>query len=58
MALAAACGGGDVSTVIPTEAPAHFEAGVALQQKGHLEEAIAEYDEAIRLDPDAEKHNN
>ena len=33
------------------EALASFEAGVALQEKGHLEEAIAKYDEAIRLDP-------
>ena len=29
----------------------HFEAGIALQKTGRLEEAIAEYGEAIRLDP-------
>ena len=33
------------------EALAHFEAGVALQEKEHLEEAIAEYDQALRFDP-------
>ena len=29
----------------------HYEAGVALQQEGLLKEAIAEYDQAIRLAP-------
>ena len=35
----------------PDAALAHFEAGVTLQLNGRLEEAIAEYGEAIRLDP-------
>ena len=67
MVLAAACGGGEASTVTAptvrqekstvaspptsTEARDHFEAGFALEGKGQLEEAIAEYGEAIRLDP-------
>ena len=68
MVLAAACGGGEASTANaptlnnqadPAEALASFEAGVALHQEGRLEEAIAAYDEAIRLDPqDAAAYNN
>ena len=38
-----------VDEAVPAEALAQFEAGVVLQEIGHLEEAIAEYDEAIRL---------
>lgn len=34
-----------------SEAEEHYNAGVELQEQGRLEEAIAEYDEAIRLDP-------
>ena len=34
------------------QAEEHFNAGVGLQEEGNLQEAIAEYDEAIRLDPD------
>ena len=34
-----------------TEAEEHFKAGVKLQEQGRFEEAIAEYDEAIRLNP-------
>ena len=53
LVLAAACGDGE------TEAVAHFEAGAALQETGQLEEAIAEYDEAIRLNPkDAFAYSN
>ena len=32
-------------------ANAHYEAGNRLAEQGHLEEAISEYDESIRLDP-------
>ena len=39
-----ACGG-------LSEAEEHHNAGADLQEQGRLEEAIAEYDEAIRLDP-------
>ena len=34
------------------EAEEHFDAGVRLQQDGKLQEAITEYDEAVRLDPE------
>ena len=34
-----------------SEAEKHYNAGVELQEQGRLEEAIGEYDEAIRLDP-------
>ena len=34
-----------------SEAEKHYNAGVELQEQGQLEEAIAEYDEAISLDP-------
>jgi len=34
-----------------SEAEKHYNAGVELQEQGHLDEAIGEYDEAIRLDP-------
>ena len=34
-----------------SEAGQHHNAGVELQEQGRLEEAIAEYDEAIHLDP-------
>ena len=49
-----ACGGG------PTEAVERIKAGVELQEKGRSEEAIAEDDEAIRLDPQdaANTYNN
>jgi len=43
MVLAAACGGGEASTVDetdPAETLSHFEAGVALEGKGQLEEAM------------------
>ena len=51
------------STVIITAASAitaaHLDAGITLQELGRLSEAIAEYDEAIRLDPKlAEGYNN
>lgn len=42
--LLAACGGA-------SEAEKYFDAGVELQGQGRLEEAIVQYDEAIRLDP-------
>ena len=35
----------------PPEALASFQAGAALHQEGRFEEAIADYDEAIRLNP-------
>jgi len=41
---AVACGG-------LSESEKHYNAGVELQEQGRLEEAIGEYDEAIRLDP-------
>ena len=34
-----------------SEAEKHYNAGAELQEQGRLEEAIAEYDQAIRLDP-------
>ena len=37
--------------VSSSEAQRHFEAGLELQGKENLEQAIVEYDEAIRLDP-------
>jgi tetratricopeptide (TPR) repeat protein len=38
---------------------AHFNLGVALGQKGRVEEAIAQYQEALQIAPhDAEAHNN
>jgi tetratricopeptide (TPR) repeat protein len=37
----------------------HYNAGVELQEQGRQREAIAEYDEAIRLDPEyTEAYNN
>ena len=44
-ALLVGCGGGN-------EAEQHYKAGVELLNEDRLEEAIAEYDEAIRLNPD------
>ena len=35
-----------------SEAEERYNAGVDLQEEGRLLEAIAEYDEAIRLDPE------
>ena len=46
--IATGCGGGDSA-----EALAHFEAGVALEREGRVEESISEYTEAIRLDPES-----
>ena len=43
--LLSACGGGS------SEAAKHYNSGEQLQLQGSLEEAITEYDEAIRLDP-------
>ena len=40
------------SVTSSAKALAHFEADVALFQQGHLEEALAEFDEVIRLDPE------
>ena len=41
------------------EAEEHFSAGVQLQNQERWEEAIAEYDEAIRLDPqNADAYSN
>ena len=34
------------------EAEEHFDTGVGLQQEGKLQQAIAEYDETVRLDPE------
>ena len=43
----------------PTDAEAHNNLGTALEATGKLDEAIAEYREAIRLKPDyAEAHYN
>ncbi len=43
----------------PQDAAAHFNRGVALANQGKLDEAIAAYREAIRLNPDiAEAHVN
>ena len=41
----AACAGG------LSEAEKRYNAGIELQEEGHLEDAIVEYDQAIRLDP-------
>ena len=42
-----------------SEAEERYNAGVELQEQGSLEEAISEYDEAIRLDPQlADAYNN
>ena len=42
-----------------SEAEKHFFAGYELAEQGRFEEAIGEYDEAIRLDPqDADAYNN
>ena len=42
-----------------SEALAHYEAGAALQEEGHLEEAIDEFNDAIRLDPElGEAHHD
>lgn len=42
-----------------SEADKHFNAGLEYQEQGRLQEAIAEYDEAIRLNPlDAVAYNN
>ena len=38
-----------------SEADDHYNSGAALQEQGRPEEAIAEYDEAIRLDPQLAK---
>jgi TolA-binding protein len=35
----------------PNEARVHYDAGVDLQKQGKLDEALAEFDEAIRLVP-------
>ena len=35
-----------------TEAERRYEAGLLLHEEGRLREAVAEYDEAIRLDPE------
>ena len=43
--ILAACGG-------PSPAQKHFAAGAELHKQGQLVAAIAEYDQAIRLDPD------
>ena len=38
---------------------AHYNLGVALQQVGRIEESIAHYEQALRINPDyAEAHNN
>ena len=40
------------------ESEEHYNAGVDLQQQGRLEDAIAEYDQAIRLNPRAAFYRN
>ena len=52
----AACGASGTPTLSPAatdfaDAAAHLAAGIAFQENGQSGEAIAEYDEAIRLDP-------
>ncbi len=52
----AACGASGTPTLSPTitdfaDAAAHLEAGIAFQENGQPGEAIAEFDEVIRLDP-------
>ncbi len=43
----------------PDDADAHKNLGVALDKKGQTDEAIRQYQEAIRLKPgDADAHNN
>ena len=43
----------------PTHAPGHANLGVALQEQGLFNEALAEHREALRLQPDyAEAYNN
>ena len=50
--ILAACGGSSA-------AQERFAAGAELQERGQLETAIAEYDQAIRLDPEnALAYNN
>jgi tetratricopeptide (TPR) repeat protein len=65
MVLAGACGGetssperaasrsteSPTAIVGPNEARVHYDAGVHLQKQGKLDEALAEFDEAIRLVP-------
>ena len=44
---------------IQTMRPAHNQLGIALAKRGKIEDAIAEYREALRLDPEfAEAHRN
>ncbi len=52
----AACGASVTPTLGPAttdfaDAAAHLEAGIAFQENGQPGEAIAEFDEVIRLDP-------
>ena len=43
----------------PWYAPAHYNLGNALAQLGRYDEALAQFDEAARLDPnDASARNN
>ena len=72
--FSSACGGGKIATEFPTpttksetsptpeatsSSQGHFNAGDALKREGRFEEAIAQYNEAIRLEPqDAQAHNN
>ena len=44
---------------IPTSAPARNKLGIALFQKGSVDEAISDFQKALQIDPDyAEGHNN
>jgi tetratricopeptide (TPR) repeat protein len=46
-------GSGYLGAIVPESADLHNTLGIALADKGKLDEAIAEFGEALRLDPDS-----